>query len=311
MLEHIDGTDVALYGYMPASIEHQAITEMIREAPAVVVALLRAAGIDVPAHVEATGTNAAFSIAVDDFNADDAVVLRTPTGETERVVVVEVQRAWSDEKLLTLPIYQAIARRRHKAPCEVLVLALDDDFADALRRPIPLGGGSFFAATVVGRAELRLMPERIARVSPQVAFLRALVLGAEDPAIVLDAVKSFDELPPERAVLYFDLISEALPKAIRLSVEKLMLHQGYQPRSAFVKELMEQWRAEGRREGREEGREEACPVVRNAIRALLRSRHIVITADHEQALEACTDLGVLATWAERAATASSARDVFG
>ncbi|MBX3192809.1 MAG: hypothetical protein KF819_37845 [Labilithrix sp.] len=300
---------------MPASIEHQAIAEMIREAPAVVVALLRAAGVDLPADLEASGASAAFSIAVDDFNADDAVVLRSAAGETERVVVVEVQRAWSDEKLLTLPIYQAIARRRHKAPCEVLVLALDDDFANALRRPIPLGGGSFFTATVVGRAELRAMPRRIASVSPEVAFLRALVLGGEDPAVVVDAVKSFDELPPERAVLYFDLISEAFPKAIRLSVEKLMLHQGYQPRSAFVKELLEKGREEGREEGREQGREqgreEACPVVRNAIRALLRSRHIVTTADHEQALEACTDLGLLATWAERATTASSARDVFG
>ncbi|MBX3188980.1 MAG: hypothetical protein KF819_18310 [Labilithrix sp.] len=287
---------------MPASIEHQAITEMIREAPSIVVALLRAAGVDVPADVEAAGASAAFSIAVDDFNADDAVVLRNERGEIERVIVLEVQRAWSDEKLLTLPIYQAIARRRHKAPCEVLVLALDDDFADALKRPIPLGGGSFFAAAVVGRDELRRIPELIAHVSPEVAFLRALVLGNEDPAIIVDAVKSFDELPPERAVLYFDLISEAFPKASRLAMEKLMLHQGYQPKSEIVRSLLEK--------GREEGREEGRALARTAIRAILRARRIVMTAADDRALEACSDLDVLARWTERAATAESAGEVF-
>ncbi|MBX3186959.1 MAG: hypothetical protein KF819_08090 [Labilithrix sp.] len=280
---------------------------MIRETPGVVLALLRAAGADVPAHIEAAGASGAFSVALDDFSADDVVVLRDRQGAIERVVVVEVQRSRSEDKLFTLPIYQAIARRRHRAPCEVLVVALDEGFASSLRRPIPLGGGSVFVATVVGVAELRAAPERIGRVSAEVAFLRALVLGREDASVVLEAARTFDALPPERAMLYFDLIVEALPDALRRDVERdLMQQQGYQPKSEFLRSFMEKRHAEGREEGREEGRAR----LRAVVRSVLVSRGVTMTAADVERLDACTDLDVLTTWVERAISATTAADVF-
>ncbi|MBX3187499.1 MAG: hypothetical protein KF819_10815 [Labilithrix sp.] len=304
---------------MAVSSEHQTIAEVIREAPAIVLALLRAAGVDVPAGLEATGASGSFSIALDDFNADGAVVLRDERGAVERVVVVEVQRARSDDKRFTLPVYQAIARRRHRAPCEVLVLALDDGFANLLRHPIPLGGGSFFVATVVGRAELRALPQRVARVGPEMAFLRALVLGPEDASVVLEALGTFDDLPQERAMLYFDQILEALPDALRRDVEReLMQQQGYEPKSEFLRNFIERRREEGHVEGHvkgleqglEQGREEGRDRLRSAIRSVLGAREIAMTAAHEQKLVACSDLDVLASWVERAARATSAADVF-
>jgi hypothetical protein len=66
----------------------------------------------------------------------------------------------------------------------------------------------------------------------------------------------------------------------------------------------------GREEGIEEGREEGRAGLRAAIRAVLRSRQITMTEADESTLQACTDLNVLASWAERAADAESARDVF-
>lgn len=299
---------------MATSVLHQTIVEALRATPELVLSVLRAARADVPNDVVATEVSASFSPVVDDLLVDDAVVLRDPSGAIERVVLVDVQIARLDDKLFTLPVYQALARRRHRAPCEVMVLALSERVARALRKPLPLGGGSIFRATVIGKAELSELDPHTTAMPAAMTFLRTLVVSRDRPQEVLDALVAFEELPHDSGVLYSDLTLRSLSHAVRRAVERLMQHQGYEPKSRLLRNIIERGRREGREEGREEGRqegrEEALAIVRATIRSVLVARGIALGTEADARLAACRDPDVLMKWATSAATAVDVAGVF-
>ena len=274
----------------------------MRATPALVLSVLRAARADVPDDVVATEVSASFSPVVDDLLVDDAVVLRDPSGAVERVVLVDVQIAGLGDKLFTLPVYQALARRRHRAPCEVMVLALSERVARALRKPIALGGGSIFRATVIGKAELSELDPHTTAMPAAMTFLRTLVVSRDRPQEVLDALVAFEELPHDSGVLYTDLTLRSLSHAVRRAVERLMQHQGYEPKSRLLRNFIER--------GRREGREEALAIVRATIRSVLGARGIALGTEDDARLAACSDLNVLMKWATSAATAVDVASVF-
>lgn len=299
---------------MAASVLHQTIVEALRATPALVLSVLRTARADVPDDVVATEISASFSPIIDDLHVDDAVALRDTSGALERVVLVDVQISRVDDKLFTLPVYQALARRRHRAPCEVVVLALSERVARRLRAPIALGGGSVFRATVVGKAELAALDPQTTAMPAEMTLLRTLVVNRDRPQEILDALTAFDDMPEQIGMLYSDLTVRALSHAVRRAVERLMQQQGYQPKSRLLRNILERGREEGREQGREEGREEGreqgLAVVRATIRTVLGGRGVALGADHEARLSACRDPDVLVKWATRAATAADPADVF-
>lgn len=70
-------------------------------------------------------------------------------------------------------------------------------------------------------------------------------------------------------------------------------------------------RARGLAEGRAEGRAEGeAKGKRNAILAFLKARGVTLSAEARAVLDACTDSAKLDRWIIRAATASSASEVF-
>ena len=250
--------------------------------------------------------SASFSPALDDLHVDAAVELRREDGTLDRVVLIDVQVARLADKAFTLPVYQALARRRHRVPCDVIVIALTERLAQRLRVPIRLGGGSIFRAIVIGRAELEPLQPRIGAMPAELVFLRALLVAkhaSDGPREVLAAAEAFEDLPVEIGMLYLDLIVRALPRAVRVTVERMMEGQRYQPKSRLIRSFIERGRVEGREEGRVEG-------ARAAIRTLLDARGISLRPADETRLSNCSDGALLGRWVARAATAATSADVF-
>jgi hypothetical protein len=274
---------------------------MIRGKPDLALVLLRAAGADAPPRALAAGVGEALSPVIEDYRPDCIVELRDERAVLERVVVVEVQRRRDRKKLFALPVYQALARARHKVPCDVLVIAPSPPVADWLRRPVALGSGSLFRATVVGSEELWLRSEPE---GAEVAFLRALAHGGTEPALVLTAARLLDRLTDSRALLYFDVILRALPDATRRMVEVLMQNEELEFESPYLRGLLARGRAEGRATGRAEG-------LRIALRGVLASRGITLEREDEARLAAKDDLHMLEAWIRCACVATTAREVFG
>ena len=266
--------------------------------------------------------SASFSPALDDLHVDAAVELRREDGTLDRVVLIDVQVARLADKAFTLPVYQALARRRHRVPCDVIVIALTERLAQRLRVPIRLGGGSIFRAIVIGRAELEPLQPRIGAMPAELVFLRALLVAkhaSDGPREVLAAAEAFEDLPVEIGMLYLDLIVRALPRAVRVTVERMMEGQRYQPKSRLIRSFIERGRVEGREEGRVEGREEGrvegreegrVEGARAAIRTLLDARGISLRPADETRLSNCSDGALLGRWVARAATAATSADVF-
>ena len=299
---------------MAASLLHQTIVETIRSEPRLVLELLRAARAEIPTNVSVSGVSASFSPALDDLHVDAAVELRREDGTLDRVVLIDVQVARLADKAFTLPVYQALARRRHRVPCDVIVIALTERLAQRLRVPIRLGGGSIFRAIVIGRAELEPLQPRIGAMPAELVFLRALLVAkhaSDGPREVLAAAEAFEDLPVEIGMLYLDLIVRALPRAVRVTVERMMEGQRYQPKSRLIRSFIERGRVEGREEGRVEGREEGrVEGARAAIRTLLDARGISLRPADETRLSNCSDGALLGRWVARAATAATSADVF-
>lgn len=297
-----------------ASRLHQTLVEMIRGKPGLGLVLLDAAGAPASEQATADATSEALSPALDDYHPDGVLLVRDGAEIGPRVLVVEVQLRVDKEKAFSLPVYQALNRRRHRAPCDVLVLATRAKVAAWYRQPIELGSGSVFRALVVGPEELGRVRDRSLRV--EVAFLHAVARGPREPALVLRAARMFDDLlPEERAALYFDVVLDVLPASTRRQLEILMEKAHLEFRSEFmrglVKKGLEKGQTEGRAKGLAEGRAEGrAEGLRAAIRAVLAAREIVLSKKDERALAGCDDLHVLEEWARRAARASTAREVF-
>jgi hypothetical protein len=292
---------------------HDQIVSLLRGNPGVVFDLLGAAAAgEVPAGASAVCASETFSTQVEDYRADAVIEVRDEGGKIVRVVVVEIQLGRDPRKVFALPVYQAVARSRYEVLCEVVVVAPDARLANAMRRPIPLGARSVFQAIVVGPEELR--PE-LARRSPELAFLCALAHGSEEPELVLEAARLFDELPGERGALLLELVLAALPAGTRELLEVMMQSGQYEYKSAYLRGLLERGRTEGRVEGRVEGREEGrtegrVEGTRAALLAVLAARGLAPSDEVRARIEACTDGELLQRWISRAASATSEDEVF-
>ncbi len=299
---------------------------MIRDKPSFVLALAEAAGAALPDGATATSLGEAVA-PVRDYLPDAAVAIHDGRGALDRVVIVEVQLRRREDKAFSLPVYQALARARHPAPCEVLVVTPALTVATWLATPIELGGGSLFRALVVGPDELLRLDAARRRatgssrdaqpdVAVEIAFLRAVAHGRHDLQLVTSAGLLFDaKLPDDRAALYFDVILDVLPISKRRALESFMEKERLKFRSEFMRNLvkeglekgLEKGLAKGHARGLEEGRVEG---LRGALRAILDAREIQLSTAQTRQLERCEDPAVLDAWVQRAARATTADDVF-
>lgn len=219
---------------------HQTLVEMIRDKPPFALALAEVGGATLPAGATATSVGEAVA-PVRDYLPDAVIAIHDATGALHRILIAEVQLETDARKAFSMPVYQALARARHEAPCEVMVITPAKSVAAWLAEPIELGGGSRFCARIVGPDELlRLRAARRAHVdiTVEVAFVRAVAHGGRDPRLVTTAGFVFDAmLPVERAALYFDVILDALPISKRRALESFMEKESLQLRSWYFKKL--------------------------------------------------------------------------
>ncbi|MFF0774465.1 hypothetical protein ACFYUK_36640 [Nonomuraea wenchangensis] len=100
---------------MSPTQEHEFLLELVRNRPSLVATLLTEMGVPVPAFDEARLESPDFTDCVPtEYRADSVVVLAD--GKPLSGIVLEVQRAYRDEKTWSWPVYLATLRARLKCP---------------------------------------------------------------------------------------------------------------------------------------------------------------------------------------------------
>jgi hypothetical protein len=260
------------------SIVHEAPLYVLREAPALVPALLREClGLTLPPFIDADLGDTGFTEVVpSEFRADLVVHLRGPAPDhvVAMGLVIEVQRARDEDKRRSWPLYVAALHARLRCPTALVVIATDEATARWAAVPIPtLQPGSPFAPLVIG-------PDRVPRVSrerahdePWMAVLSALVHanrpGGVDATLV--ALAALAQIPAVAANVCYDLIRSSLSEAARRSLEEAMESGKYEYQSDFARRYF----GEGRHQGREEGRLDEA----RALLLTLAERHGPLTGE--------------------------------
>jgi len=258
------------------SLEHEAPLLVLREAPALVPALLREAlGVVLPSFAEVELEDADFTQAMPaERRADLVVRLRTgPAAEPPAMgVIVEVQRARDDEKRCAWPMYAAALHARLRCPICLVVIATDEGTARWAATPITtLQYGSAFVPLVLGPAQIPRLSIARARREPWLAILAGLAHGNRpDGAEAIRAVAAaLEVLPGAPAGLCYDLVWASSNEAARRVLEDEMQSGKYEYQSDFARRFFGEGREAGRQEGRQEGEVEGA---RGVVLALI-DRH--------------------------------------
>jgi hypothetical protein len=107
--------------------------------------------------------------------------------------------------------------------------------------------------------------------------------------------------------LYADVVLTELPAAARDYLEALMTTAPHRYQSDFARRYFDRGHTEGHTEGRTEGKAEGQAA---AVLAILDARGIQMPDDVRADISDCTDLARLDAWIRRAATATTAADLF-
>jgi hypothetical protein len=286
---------------------HEALVQLIRSAPEMVVELLRGEpGLELPLHVPARVTAAEFvDLNLAEYRADVVLLLGDPE-QPSGVIVVEAQSEPDARKRRVWPIYLAGMRVRYGCPVLLVVIAPDPVVAAWCAEPIDLGHGRcWLHPLVLGPKQIPVITDvEVARRAPELAVLSVAAHGHEAGAehIALAAIAACRDLDNERDLLYPDFVIALLGKLARTALEKIMQARNlsnYEWKSDFCRDLFNGGRAKGMAEGT------AAVLLR-----LLRRKFGVVEDDVEARVLACKDVEQLDCWAERVLDANSVADVF-
>ena len=139
--------------------------------------------------------------------------------------------------------------------------------------------------------------EAEAQRAPELAVLSVLAHAHEADAerIAAPALKAVATLASDFAMLYSEVIHEALSPAAKAALEKLMDIRNYEFKSEFAKKH----RAEGARTAR----------VADLL-AFLDARGLAVSEAERETIAACTDDATLTRWIRKAATVATVAEVF-
>ncbi|MBK6691776.1 MAG: hypothetical protein IPG50_06165 [Myxococcales bacterium] len=132
--------------------------------------------------------------------------------------------------------------------------------------------------------------------APELAVLSVLAHAHEADAepIAAPALKAVATLASDFALLYSEVIQEALSPAAKAALEKLMDIRNYEFKSEFAK-FAKRHRAEG---------------TRHALLAILDARGLSVSGAEQETIAACTDDATLTRWIRKAATVATVAEVF-
>ena len=278
-------------------ILHEAPLELLRCNPQLAAVLLRGAGVAVPPGAAAAMAPSDLTASVPAELRADAVVVLSGAGGDRLAVVIEVQLRYDQAKCYSWPAYLTQVRSAHRCPAVLLVICAAAATAARCRAPIATGHPGFVLIPLVIDSATVPVPgapgTEMAR--PELAVL-AVLAGALDLGhdsarrLVLAALAGLDQA---RLKTYTVFVLNAASAAARRELEALMTTAAF--KNAFVDRLL----AEGKAEG------EARVILR-----VLSARGLEVSAEMRQQVLSCADTSQLETWADRAATATCADDVF-
>ncbi len=256
------------------SFEHEALLQLVRNQPTLVVSLLeQALGIVVPQFATASLEDITLNdVTPAEYRSDTVVVLRDELQRPVLAVVVEVQLRRDGDKPWVWPVYAVELRARLRCRTELLVVTPDPKTATWANQSFEIGACSTFQPLVVGPDLVpRVTDAGEARQNSELAVLSVLAHGHSEEGgdIAGQALHAVEDLDAERSTFYTDLILSALPVAARLALEELMKID-YEYQSDFAKKYFGQGREQGLEKGLEQGREEGLENVRSLVSRQLR-----------------------------------------
>ncbi|WP_437721382.1 hypothetical protein [Sorangium sp. So ce861] len=295
------------------TLEHNALVEMFRDQPALAPRLLATLfHVEVPPHASAAVVESSLDqlIAVE-FRADLVLELRDASGALVLAIVIEVQRDMDPNKKFSWPTYVTVVRAKKRCRTVVLVVAPDAGVAAWAAESIDLGLGlGHVAPLVLGPA---VVPEITdpADAEAEVAVLSAVAHGngPNGLAVVEAAIAALGRLDQEHAMVYFQLIWNALREPMRQALEALIMERQIEGEATFppfVQKLIDRGMREGELKGIREGE---LKGKRDTLLRQLARAGIVLTENESARIQACTDIATLDRWLDNILGAKTAAEV--
>ena len=303
-------------------LKHQSIVQILRDEPQLLAMFLGRSGFKLP--------SGAFPVIADsdlshrgprilkELRSDNVFVFQ---GDQEKVaVVVEVQTSRPNhERQLAWPCYVTSAREVHDCKAYLLVVAAGRDALTGSDRVIEIGQPGFdLKPFVTGRD--RMPPPGGLFFGPELTMLHILT-GTLDLSVHearMFALVSIAQAPPDRYRRYVHLIRIFTPRRTRQELEQLMedlfkdpfidrfLEEGHRQRED-MQQGMEQGMQQGMEQGKRLGRADGATRV---LLTILAARGIAIPEQARARIAECADPDLLESWATRAATSTTADEVF-
>jgi hypothetical protein len=296
---------------MPSHL-HEVLVSMFRDRPTLAADVLAGPlGVAVPAFTQAQASSGDLTDAVPTEYRADVVITLSANGADDNAggdpvlaVVVEAQLRVDPRKRRSWPAYVATLHARLGCPVALLVVCPSAAVAARCGEPIVFGEPpGVVTPLVLGPGQVPVVTDPVrARRNPELAVLSALAHGGgPDQRSVVEAVwAALEIVDHDHATLYADVLLTVLPAAARDYLEAHMATTtGHRYHSDFARRYFDQGEAKGEAKG--EAR---------AVLAFLDARGIEVPDELRERIVGCTDLEQLDTWVRRAATASTAQDLF-
>jgi hypothetical protein len=217
------------------AFQHEILVELFRSNGALATELLHAcAELTVDYVGVELGSIDLTQIASTEYRADAVVILRDHAELPVMGIIVEIQRTLDRSKRFTWPVYVATLRARLECPVILLIVSPYPAVTDWARRSIELGHPGFQLSPIVVDFEdvPRIQNLAEAHALPQLAVLSALAHPDLENATL--AINAISRLPLHEYRLYFDVITAALPPALRKLMEDPVI-KGYEYQSDIVR----------------------------------------------------------------------------
>lgn len=300
------------------STPHEAPLELLRQNPMLAAILLRQAGVRIRRKVTArTGPTDLTVVTTKQFIADNVTVLEAEDGKATWVTVNEPQLGIDASKRWSWPVYLTAIRARLKCPATLLVFCYDKKTADWARQPIDIGHPGFVLRPVIIDADNTPDPAdpALSEFGAELAVLGAHTgaLDLTDPDVQDLVVAKITQPDAERAKLYASFILNIAPDSARRALEVKMaaadfpIHPVAERFGNSLARIRDQAWAGGVAEGKAEGRAAGETEMLLMIAA---KRGIDVDAATRARVLACTDDTVIATWADRVLSGSTATEIF-
>ncbi|MFY0540087.1 hypothetical protein [Nannocystis pusilla] len=313
------------------SLPHTVLLELLRARRLVATLLREGCAAPLPRFSAAQVVEGEFAeIDPAEVRADLVLALTGKGGRPALAIVVEAQLRRDPAKRWVWPVYLASLRRRLQCPVRLLVLTTQPAVARWCSRPIDMGDGRWVLVPDV------LGPEQIPQVTragearrrPELAVLSVLAHGRGPRAVAIGraALAGVTMLDSARRPLYTDLVRVFLGAAarrtrsrphaaperrrtappLRVPLPALDLRPAHGPLHRARREARQaEARAtvKGHRNGELAG-------LHEALLAILEARSIALTATQRRTITDCRRRAQLLRWVQRAATVTSARELF-